>query len=244
MTIPSDGDSPAAGSMATVRESSLSYADCSGQHLGEVVAFRLGPASGGDPASSSTWCADVAAGYQSSGLWRFLGASGDYWTPVESHIFIAILNESGEAPWGACAVLAPGLELYSGSYVASLPGLLPAPAPFGSCRTDETSQTWTSCTSPHRVQEFGVAIEAGTSSPQAVDACGQLVQSMTGMPDVQAGGLFKIQLVSGGSTAQGGDFGGPGLDAEDSGRCRLIAVGPNQLHGTLIGIGMGSLPLS
>jgi hypothetical protein len=74
-----------------------------------------------------------------------------------------------------------------------------------------------------------------------------LIKAMTGMPDVNAGGLLKVQVVGGSSAGDldGGDFGGAGWDAgAQFGRCRLIAVGPNQLNGTLIGIGDARLPLA
>ena len=57
---------------------------------------------------------------------------------------------------------------------------------------------------------------------------------MTGLPDVNAGGVLRIQVVGGGAEAGGGE----------RGRCQLIAVGPNRLIGTLIGIGTGTLPLA
>jgi hypothetical protein len=91
-----------------------------------------------------------------------------------------------------------------------------------------------SCTSPHRVQEFGIAVQAGVSLPGAVADCTALVQAMTGLPDVNAGGVLRIQVVGVGTLAGDGE----------RGRCQLNAVGSNQLIGTLIGIGTGTLPLA
>ena len=251
VTIPSSGAPPPTGSVGIVGESSVSFSRCAEQHVGEVVAFRMTPGSTAAGAANSDWCSEVARGYQSSSVWRIYGPPGELWNPVSNHEFIAILSASPDYPWEACAVLAPGMELYSGSYVASLPGLLAPPAPFGSCRSvSEASDTWISCTSPHRVQEFGVAVEAGMSSRDAVAACRELIQAVTGLPDVNAGGLLKIQVVGGSSPAGGGDFGGADLGGADAiesaefGRCRLIATGPTQLIGTLIGIGTGKLPLA
>jgi hypothetical protein len=140
-------------------------------------------------------------------------------------------------------VLAPGLELYPGSFVESMSGQQ-APPPFGLCRSGDHADRWVSCSSPHRVQEFGVAVEAGMSSREAVAACGELIKAMSGMPDVNAGGLLKVQVVGGNTEAGGGDFGDADLDPDSTfGRCRLIVVGPHQLTGTLLGIGANELPL-
>ena len=68
----------------------------------------------------------------------------------------------------------------------------------------------------------------------AVDVCTDLVRAMTGLPDVNADGVLRIQVIGGEAAAEGGDFG----------RCRLIAVGSTRLTGTLIGIGTGPLPLA
>ena len=82
------------------------------------------------------------------------------------------------------------------------------------------------------------------SSREAVAACGELIKAMTGMPDVNAGGLMKVQVVGGNAEAGGGDFGDADLDPDSTfGRCRLIVVGPHQLTGTLLGIGANELPL-
>jgi hypothetical protein len=228
--------------VATVHETSVSFTDCAGQHVGEVVAFRMTPRSSGGAADGSQWCTEVADGYRSSTTRPAHRAAGQLWHAVDNHLFLAILSASIDHSRAACAVLSPGLEPYSGSNVASLPGLLPAPAPFDSRRTGETYQTQISCSSPHRVQEFGVAVRSGMSSREAVAACRELVLAMTRLPDVNAGGLFKIQVVGGSLPTGGGDFGGAGADAGDSGRCRSIAVGPRQLNGTLIGIGSVELP--
>lgn len=246
VTVPSNGAPPPTGSVGIVGESSVTFSECGEQHVGEVVAFRMTPGSTATGAAGSVWCTDVAQGYQSSVVWRIYGAPADLWNPVSNHEFIAILSATPEYPWAACAVLAPGMERYSGSYVESLPGFLPPPAPFGSCRTtSETSESWVPCTSPHRVQEFGVAVKAGMSSRDGVAACKELIEAMTGLPDVNAGGVLKIQVVGGGANIGGADSNVPSAEAEAGhGRCRLIAVGPNQLIGTLIGIGTGKLPLA
>lgn len=245
---------PSSMAVASVGEPSVSYSDCTGEHVGEVVAFRLSPESAGESSgeSDTEWCQQVGAGYQSMTTWRFYGASGGLWQPSTNQRFVAILSAPAEKSWGACAVLAPGLELYSGSYVRSMADL-PAPAPFGLCRSGDGADRWVSCTSPHRVQEFGTAVSAGMSSREAVEACRSLIQEMTGLRDVNGGGVLRIQVVGGGSPAGGRGSGvtaasdGSGIAPSDdaaAGRCRLSVVGPKQLDGTLIGIGNHELPLS
>jgi hypothetical protein len=230
---------------ASVGETSVSFSDCAEEHVGEVVAFRRPPSPSGAVATGDAdarWCHDLAMGYRSHSSERLVAASGGLWEPTADHRSIAVVSAFAEYPWGACAVLAPGLESYSGSYVQSLAGR-PVPAPFGRCRSGDHADRWVSCSSPHPVQQFGVAVRAGMLPRGAVDGCRELVRVMTGMPDVNAGGLLKIQVVGGRST--------PGGNVDDStaekepvfARCRLIAVGPNLLTGSLIGIGTGQLPL-
>ncbi len=230
-------------SVTSVGETSVRFSDCGEQHVGEVVAFRLTPPRSGGPGtpeSDSLWCRKVAQGYRSPAKGLPV-ASGDLWNQATNFRFVAILSAPAEYSWAACALLAPGLELYSGSYVESMAGH-PAPAPFGRCRSGDDNDRWVSCDASHRVQEFGVAVQAGMSPPGAVAECKELVQAITGMPDVNAGGVLKIQVVGGHSAD--GDVGDPDADAVPAhGRCRLIAVGAHQLFGTLIGIGTGPLPL-
>lgn len=246
LTIPSQGAFPPPSMfVASLGEASVSFSDCVDEHVGEVVAYRRSPApaAGATTGESDTeWCRNVAAGYQANTIWRFRGASGDDWQPATNQRFVAILSAAIEVPWVACAVLSPGLELYGGSYVESLSGR-PAPAPFGLCRSGENPDRWVSCISPHRVQEFGVALQSGMSPRSAIADCAELIQEMTGLQDVNAGGVLRVQVVGGGS----GDFGGStesGTDEEaDVGRCRLSVVAPHQLNGTLLGIGTHQLPL-
>jgi len=246
LTVPTRAAFPPSSlSVASVGETSVTYSDCSGEHVGEVVAYRLTPVTDGEPSKEldNAWCQDVGAGYQSMMQWRFRGATSGLWQPSTNQRFVAILSASTEGSWGACAVLAPGLELYPGSFVESMSGQQ-APPPFGLCRSGDHADRWVSCSSPHRVQEFGVAVEAGMSSREAVAACGELIKAMSGMPDVNAGGLLKVQVVGGNTEAGGGDFGDADLDPDSTfGRCRLIVVGPHQLTGTLLGIGANELPL-
>ena len=221
-------------SVVSVGDSSVSFSGCSDQHLGEVVAFRLTPQRNGGVVtddSDTQWCGDVANRYKLRTISRFRGAAGGLWEPATNQRFVAVLGASPHS-WAACAVLSPGLEPYTGSLVQSLAGH-PAPAPFGQCRSGGNPDRRVSCTSPHRVQEFGIAVQAGLSHPRAAADCTALIQAMTGLPDVNAAGVLRIQVV-------GGDAAGDG----ERGRCQLIAVGPNRLIGTLIGIGTGTLPLA
>ena len=225
-------------SVVSVGDSSVSFSDCSDQHQGEVVAFRLTPQRNGGVVtaddSDTQWCSDIAVGNRLRATSLYWAASGRLWEPATNQRFVAILGASPES-WAVCAVLAPGLELYSGSLVQSLAGHRP-PAPFGQCRSGGKPDRRVSCISPHRIQEFGSAVQSSLPDPGAEDDCVTLVQAMTGLPDVKAGGVLRIQVVGGGGSAAAG--GG------ERGRCQLIAVGSNLLIGTLIGIGTGTLPLA
>jgi hypothetical protein len=275
LTIPSLGAfPPSPSSVASVGETSVTFTDCGGQHVGEVVAYRSVPGPGegaaGTPVSDGEWCREVAAGYRSHSIWRFRSASEGLWEPSTGQRFVAILSAPVQRSWAACAVVSPGLESYVGSFVQSLADQ-PAPAPFGHCRSDDPIDRWVSCTSPHRVQEFGTAVTGGMSPRAAIEACRSLIEQMTGLRDVNAGGVLRVVVVGGGLVADGGadgsaagdsggGVGGGDFGADDSGggfggadargdeselgRCRLGAVAPNQLVGTLIGIGNGPLPLA
>ena len=118
-----------------VGERSVLFSGCAEPHIGEVVAYRRITPSERDTAkldSDGLWCSGIAAGY--SKYWRFLvRGSARGWSPVAPFRFLAILSSPGADAvgrrWAACAVLAPGLERYQGSYVASLAHVgTPAPS--------------------------------------------------------------------------------------------------------------------
>lgn len=223
-------------SVISVSGESVSFSDCTAQHVGEVVAFRRSPsplsgAQFGGP-SDTQWCGDLADRYQFQLVSRFQAASGDHWRPVVNQRFVAVLGTSRGYSWAICAILSLGLESYAGSYVSSLAGQ-PAPAPFGACRSAGNPDRPVSCTSRHRSEEFGTNFQAAGSLQDAVDECTALVRAMTGLPDVSAGGLFEIQVA--------GDKSATNDDAY--GHCRLNVIAPNELIGTLTSIGTHELPL-
>ena len=69
--------------------------------------------------SDTQWCGDVADGYRLRATSLYWAAAGRLWEPATNQRFVAILGTSPDS-WAVCAVLAPGLELYSGSLVRSL----------------------------------------------------------------------------------------------------------------------------
>lgn len=229
------GFPPVPLSVTSVGETTVSFSDCSDQHVGEVVAVRLTPRHHSDgtirDVSDTEWCNSIASSNRTRTIKRFSHSPDDAWKPETSLRFLAILGGYRETSWAACAVLAPGFELYSGSYISSLEGR-PTPAPFGTCRSGRNPDRQVSCTSPHSVQEFAVSA-GGSSSTDVVGRCTSLVQAMTGLPDVNADGLFRVQVVH--DSPPAGDV---YVD-----RCRLTVVAPHRLIGTMIGVGAGKLPL-
>ncbi len=177
--------------------------------------------------SDGQWCTQVAVGYREHLRWQVRAVTGGVWTPVVAHRFVAILGEpvggTDAGRWAACAVLAPGLEHYRGSYLRSMADTA-APAPFGFCRSGAIPDRRVSCQSPHGEQVFGTA--ASGAAP-ALDTCRDLVGRVTGMTDVTGGGRLRVSVAGDGTTVT----------------CRVGVVGPIELTATLTGIGDGPLPL-
>ena len=266
---------PSPVSVATVGESAATFAPCTEPHVGEVVAYLSlastsvttahspPPTSDGTPAGSAAeptaaaaaaavsdgqWCQMVAGTYRDQTSARYGNGSDGLWHPSIGQRFVAILSAPTLDPagprWAACALLSPGLELYSGSYVRSLANL-PAPAPFGLCRTGEPADHWVSCTAAHRVQDFGTTLGQGVSPDEALVSCQFLIKRMTRMQDITNGGLLRVDVVDfPAGSVNGGTFGTPDPDGPSSAAtCRLSVVGSGQLVGTLIGLGDRPLPL-
>ncbi len=217
-------------SAAAVGERSVVFSDCGGEHVGEVTAFRrIGASATGIAGATSDgqWCTQVAVGYREHLRWQVRAVTGGVWTPVVAHRFVAILGEpvggTDAGRWAACAVLAPGLEHYRGSYLRSMADTA-APAPFGFCRSGAIPDRRVSCQSPHGEQVFGTA--ASGAAP-ALDTCRDLVGRVTGMTDVTGGGRLRVSVAGDGTTVT----------------CRVGVVGPIELTATLIGIGDAPLPL-
>lgn len=249
---------PSPVSIASVGETSVAFADCAGAHLGEVVAYRAVPApvapdpnespattaraeptatAAASAVSDGQWCQGVAADYREHSVARFGNGADVMWEPATGQRFVVILSAPTLDPtaprWAACAFLSPGLEPYSGSYVRSLANL-PAPAPFGLCRSAGAEDSWASCAGPHRIQEFGTAARLDLSSPAALAGCRSLIEQMTRMKDVTDGGTLRIEIA--GDAVRGGS------GAVVS--CRLVVVGDGQLVGTLVGLGDRPVPFA
>jgi hypothetical protein len=213
---------------AAVDEPAVIFAPCAGAHVGEVVASRrdtvgAGRGDGGRAAAAARWCTDVAVGYREHLRWRVAAVASGVWSPVVAHRFLAGVSGSDADPWAVCAVLAPGLEWYRGSYVRSMADL-PAPAPFGLCRSGDVPDRRVSCLVPHGQQVFGTVLPGATPT---TDSCRALVEQLTAMSDPTAGGRLEVGVADPGSTAS----------------CRVRVLGPQQLAGTLLGLGDGPLPV-
>ncbi|MGS0687004.1 hypothetical protein ACVBEQ_17990 [Nakamurella sp. GG22] len=226
-----------ADEVSTILESGVRFGACTGEHVGEVVAYRTMPRQAlteVDRAADVQWCRSVAGDYQAHARWRVRDAASGVWIPLTGQQFTTVLSDvfpvSDEPRWSACMVGATGNEAYTGSYLQSF-AVGMAPAPFGRCMTDGERARDVSCTAPHDAQEFGVGSGAPMSAREAVAACRELIAAMTGMADITAAGRLRTELVGGGTRSA------------DPVGCRVSVVGPAQLTATLIGIGNGGLPL-
>ena len=229
---------PPAAPVGSIGESEVSFSDCAGEHLGEVVAYRRLPTQAvadDGTASDIQWCGTVALEYQEHARSQVSAAAGGFWSATTGERFAAILStpnsDVAEPRWSACALVSPDLELYSGSYVSSFATGV-TPAPFGVCRAGDVPERSVSCDLPHRVQEFGTGTVPPMSTRDAVAACRSLIGRKTGMSDITAGGLLRTEVVGGGA------------DATEPASCRLSVAGDDRLVGTLIGIAGRPLPMA
>lgn len=214
--------------VTVVDGSAVVFGRCAGTHVGEVAAFRRDPA-GTDPAghppgrtrAAATWCGEVARSYREHLRWQVAAAAGA-WAPVEVQRFLAVVGPPAAGGWVVCAVLAPGLELYRGSYLDSLADRA-APAPFGFCRSAGAPDRRVSCQDAHDEQVFGIARAGTTPTP---DSCRALVERLTAMRDPTGDGRLAV-----------------GVDGSGSGACRVRVIGSQQLTATLLGRGDAPLPL-
>ena len=258
------GKSPPQTDLGAVRETSVTFADCAGRHVGEVIAYRrmpsqldpqatpsvqqppIGPITGSTPPDPVTpdgqWCDQVAADYRAHEVSRFQAGAGHGWAPATGQRFLTVLSRPNADPaeprWAACILLAPDLEVYTGSYLQSLAGAV-TPSPFGLCRSGGVPDGWVSCDAPHQVQEFGSGTGQPMTARDAVDSCRALAQQMTGLQDVSAGGVLRGVVIGG----DGGAAGASGQPAT-AWSCRLEMVGDARLVGTLLGIANRPLPLA
>lgn len=211
-------------SAAVVDDGSVVFSTCVGTHVGEVVAFRRDGAGAGTRAGmAGKWCTDVAASYREHLRWQVAAVAAGVWSPVMVQRFVAVIGASGSDRWAVCAVLAPGLERYRGSYLGSMADAA-APPPFGSCRSGEVPDRRVSCETPHGQQVFGTLLPGATPT---MDSCRGLVGRLSAMTDPTGGGRLEVGVA---------DLGGAAT-------CRVRVVGPQRLTGTLLGLGDGPLPL-
>lgn len=213
-------------SAAVVDEPAVVFGTCKGTHVGEVVAFRRDTVVGEAvrAGAAGRWCTDVAAGYREHLRWQVASAAAKVWSPAVVQRFVTVISAPGPDRWEICAVLAPGLERYRGSYLRSMTGA-PAPAPFGSCRTGELPDRRVSCATPHGQQVLGTILPGATPT---WDSCRDLIGRLTGMSDPTGGGRLEVGLA---------DLGGAAT-------CRVRVVGPQRLAATLLGVGDAPLPLA
>lgn len=213
-------------SAAVVDEGAVVFSTCVGAHVGEVVAFRRdlsGPDAGARASAAGQWCTDVAATYREHLRWQVASVAAGVWSPAVVQRFVAVPSAPGPDGWSVCAVLAPGLERYQGSYQRSMADSA-APTPFGSCRSGQRPDRRVSCGAAHGEQVFGTLLAGATPT---LDSCRALVGRLTSMTDPTGGGRLEVGLA----------------DPESAATCRVRVVGSQRLTGTLLGLGDGPLPL-
>ena len=217
--------------VTTVAATNMTFSDCSYEHRGEVIAYRP-ISSTGEIEPNDNWCANLAILYSRPTVSLTTNPHFD-WKPAKSNRFMVILGgQSGEraSKWAACVVTSPGFDPYRGSYVRSLfDG--PSPAPFGTCRIDDDSTALSSCGATHHVQEFGTTEDEIT--PELKSTCVELIAQTTGMRDITAGNLLRVDLVASGNPKDSHSAVATTLS------CRLSVVGQRSLSGTLVGLGEG-----
>jgi len=210
---------------AVVGDRSVVFADCADAHIGEVVAFRRITGDSGS-VSDGQWCSEIAIGYSRLMRRRVGPVTAGVWVPVVAHRFLTVVSSADADTegrrWAACAVMSPGLERYDGSYVQSMAGT-PVPRPFGICRVAEPVAQRVSCLTAHDEQVLAIAAPGAVPT---LDSCRAVVQKLTAMSDLTGGGRLDIDVSA----------------ADSSVVCRIRALGPVRLIGTLNGIGDGPLP--
>jgi hypothetical protein len=247
---------PAAGRPASepvigISEDAVSFARCgSADQLGEVVGYQQYPQQSAATDTDIGWCQQISDDYRAHQVYRFKDAAGGLWEPSTGQRYVAVLSrpnaDQHEPRWVACAVLAPYVESYRGSYLRSLADA-PAPPPFGLCLTGGEAPRWVSCLTGHRTQELGTGTGQPMTARAGIAACQTLIASMTGLPDITAGGRLRVEVVGGSpppaELATGAEPGPSTRGSAGPGSCRLSVLGQQQLVGTLIGVGTGALPI-
>lgn len=180
------------------------------------------------------------------------------WTPTLNASFAfagpdARQKAAGQT-WGACVLVAnPGVDnnaavgfaapLRNAGASGRLPDL------FGSC---SASLSVTSAPEPcddwHTYQILGQAnLTTDRSSPAAqLQACRTLALRTTRMPDPTAGGRLQLEVFLDWLSADGAEVPAARPSAEGDtayGTCGVHASGSAKLHGSLLGLGNGPVPL-
>ena len=229
---------------------------CGGARAGEVVTSftdRRAPVvamHNSDPNQEA--CASAVDGY----LGHTLGPSGPDWElPTTLTSFIeqpSALQIAAGQRWVACVLVLIGPDQdpvpWTGTARNALaPGSTP-PTAFATCLKMSSLINYQriACAQPHTAEAFGLMSTAhiGLTQVRLDTTCAVQVRDRTGMTDPTAGGLLSIRAVAV-HGADGPPIPGLGAATDDSGfaLCELVAATGRALHGPLLGLGAGAVPL-
>ena len=256
---PAAGDcltGPTAASADETTYPTLVASPCSGIRTGEVISSftdlrtPVVAMHNGDPNE------DACTGAVEAYLGHTLGPSGGDWElPTTLSSFIeqpSALQIAAGQRWVACVLVLIGPDQapvpWSGSARNALaPGAIP-PRAFATCLKMSSLINYQriDCAKPHTSEAFGLmsTARAGLTQKSLDASCASQVRSRTGMTDPTAGGRMTIKAV----TVHGADGppqAGLGSATDDSGfaLCELVASAGRTLHGPLLGLGAGTVPL-
>ena len=235
----------------------LAAAPCTGVRTGEVISSftdlrtPVVAMHNGDPNQDA--CEIAVEAY----LGHTLGpSSGDWELPTMLSSFIeqpSALQIAAGQRWVACVLVLIGPDQgpvpWSGSARSALaPGVTP-PRGFATCLKMSSLINYQriDCAKAHTSEAFGLmsTARAGLTQKSLNASCAAQVRIRTGMADPTAGGRMSIEAV----TVHGADGppqAGLGSATDDSGfaLCELVASAGRSLHGPLLGLGAGTVPLS
>jgi len=190
---------------------------------------------------------------QAVGSWLGLPAfdgkppSDGRWTPDQSMVDVLVsgpsqVQRASGQQWAACIAVvadaAPGGTPVVGFDSSTRGTFDPGPAlpVLAYCAPADNTDQQLPCTTRHTAERFGFTLKAPNSAVTEQDrrGCGALIQRLTGMPDLTAGGRLTLTVVD--SRSQ--------IEDQHVWACLLVTVGPHHLTGPLLGLQNRPAPLT